>query len=126
MFNTKSLLITLFIASGVVTSALAEPKPLPKSDAAKILASMGYERVTVAFIIQGAVPMAATQNAAMVSAMGVFNGKLQKVEKQFFYDNDLGWFCTEDGTDKNTGQVTFIRLWTVSGYSVVTQGPPKQ
>jgi hypothetical protein len=99
-------------------TAFADPKPLSKADAVRILQSMGYQDAKIAFIIQGAVPIAATPNAAMVSAVGYFNGQPKKVEQQFFYDDDLGWFCTEDWQNR-----VGIRIWSVNGYSEVALAP---
>ncbi len=116
-----------FLSIGI--TAFGEPKPLSKSDAAKILESMGYKDVKVAFIIQGLMPvygpgglMAGSQDSATVTGVAILNSAATKVERRFFYDNDLGWFCTEDlSKEKGIG----IRIWSLAGYSEVNPPPKK-
>jgi len=115
--NTPALkLINQILALVLLTATCyADPKPLSKADATTILENMGYKQTKVAFVIQDAVPMAATPNGAMVTGLGRMNGKLEKIEKQFFYDNDIGWFYTEDRGER--GNVSGIRIWSANGYS---------
>jgi hypothetical protein len=108
----SSVLITAFVLTAILPALLAaEPKPLTKDQAAKLLASMGYEDIAVGAIVQGVAAMTSTPNGAMVLAIARRNGEIQKVELQVFYDADTGWFYHEYDTPP-----TRLRIWSLSGY----------
>jgi len=109
--------IAAFALTASTTSILAiEPKPLSRSQAAQLLASMGYEDVAVGAIVQGGFPpMSGSPNGATVLAIGRSNGRVEKLEKQFLYDVEIGWFYYEYNRNGLNG-VLKLRIWTSSGY----------
>jgi len=123
--NQNQILKTIAIAAFALTNFLlpgsaAEAKPLSKSQAAQLLVSMGYEDAEVGAIVQGFAPMTGSQNVATVLGIGRSKGQIKKLEVQFFYDADVGWFGYEyDGNEISGKPVTKLRMWTPSGYSEV-------
>lgn len=77
---------------------------------------MGYKDVTVGAVIPGFGGMGSSQSVAMVIGIAVRDGQVQKLEQVFTFDNEIGWFFHEFGTDRQTGRTTSIRLWTLAGY----------
>jgi hypothetical protein len=123
-YITKAFLcIILSIIAFSPELRAAEPPPLSKADALKIISSMGYQNVAIGGVIQGVgtLTLAAfsSSSVAMVVAYGEKDGQPQKIQETFFYDKDLGWFYYEIDTNGKR-----VRLWTVNGYSEVT--PPKK
>lgn len=114
----KMPLAASMLYSVIAASSWAAPHPITKPEAARILESMGYHEIKVAFIIQGVSRLGETPNAAIATAVGVFNGEPKRLEQQFFFDQDLGWFCTEPRANS-----TDIRIWSSSGYSEVALTP---
>ena len=117
------LCIVLSIIAYCPELRAAEPPPLPRADALKIINSLGYENVAIGGIIQGVgnIKMASlnSSSVALVVAYGEFKGQPEAIQKTFFYDRDLGWFFYEIDTNGKR-----VRLWTVNGYSEAT--PPKK
>ena len=126
MKNGKFLSTIVAFALTVTATVCADVAPPSKTLAKTILESMGFEQVAVAFIIQGTTTghqaPTSSPNVAVIEAMGYFEGKLRRLQKQFYYDSDLGWFFTEDKTNKS-GETIAIRIWSNSGYSEVAAPP---
>ena len=110
-------------------------KPLDKQTATTILELMGNKQVTVGAIVVGASP-----SVRSVLAVGVRNGKEVKIQDNFEYDADLGWFNFEFQVTNAKGQPinpdlppppamfggggsgvshVKLRIWSVSGYKEV-------
>ncbi len=107
----------MFLVSLAPMALGAQPKPLDKESAAKLLGYMGYTKVSVAAVVQGiggkGIAVFSSDAVAMVIAVGVRNDRETEINESFLYDNELGWFCYEFKMDH--GRVT-VRQWTTAGY----------
>ena len=123
---------TVHSAVAVVAFAIASlsnAADLSKSDAAKLLSSMGNKNVVVGAVVQGigdggfgaggigvggggdGFGANSSQSSALVIGYAERDGKPKSVRQTFLYDKDLGWFFSEvDIPGKR------VRVWTVQGY----------
>jgi len=98
--------------------AVADGPILSREDATKVLGFMAYKNIQIAFIVQNYVPPTGSPNGAQVVAIvQAPNGGYNRIEQQFFFDNTIGWFCTEEDQER-----TGVRLWTTNGYQEIS--PP--
>jgi hypothetical protein len=123
--NRKTITYLIWLAMCTVTISqgrlhAGDPKPFARSQAVQLLTSMGYKDVRVGAIVHGFAPMTGSQNVATVVAIGHRDGKLHKLERHFFYDDEIGWFSYEyDGSEMKGTPTTKLRMWTLSGYREV-------
>lgn len=117
----------------VQAPASADTYPLKREDAKKIIERLGYKNPQIAYIVHGAASALAFSgpNTATVSGMGVFKGEVMKFDKTMRFDEDLGWFYTEDRPKDGQNppslkNVAEIRIWTVEGYSEVGMKKPQE
>lgn len=106
--------MTAFVLTSLLFSAdakAAEPKPLTKSQAAQILQLMGYEDAEIGAIVQGMGMGFSSQNVATVFAIGRLRGNTEKIETQFFYDAEMGWFNHQFAESPAR-----LRIWSLGGY----------
>ncbi|RYD74929.1 MAG: hypothetical protein EOP84_19105 [Verrucomicrobiaceae bacterium] len=104
--------------------ANADPYPLKRGDAKKIIESLGYKNPQIAYIVHGL-------NTSTVSGMGVFKGEVLKFDRTMRFDEDLGWFYSEDRPKDGMNppslkNIAEIRIWTVEGYSEVGVKAPQE
>jgi hypothetical protein len=103
------LLISLFLAH----SAFADPPPLEKADAKKIMELMQWSQVTIIAIRQGvdangvAAPVYAT-----VVGLGNYQGEHHRILQTLFYDKDLDWHVLELNERS-------ARVWGKNGYQEI-------
>jgi hypothetical protein len=106
-----------------------EPTPLAKSDAIKILISLGYQGPQVGAIVQGlsaqAGPFSGGPNVATVIGIGRLDGKVVKIEATFLYDVEIGWFMYGfDDTAKGVSNIAKLELWSTKGHRTIALAGP--
>jgi hypothetical protein len=115
-----SVIVAVALNACSPSAQSTETKQLEKTDATKLLGTMGYTDVTVAAVIHGQHrrgdmqhPPMSGDSLATIIAMGKLKGSPQQIEQNVFYDKDIGWFFYELTNAE-------LRLWTVSGYKAIT------
>lgn len=123
MASTMAVVLSGLTTSSTVVAA-ADPRPLSRNQAKQLLTVMGCEDVEIGAIVHGLLPidfgMAGCQNAATVYAIGRQYGHTQKMEVEFLFDADIGWFKMHYGTIGVLGtgkkeRVTSLWMWTTTG-----------
>lgn len=98
-------------------SALAQ---LTRSEAARLLASMGDRNVVVGAVVNGVGREGAafgSPNAALIIAYAERNGAPVERKVTVLFDQELGWFYSEiDIVGRR------VRLWTLNGYKELKAG----
>jgi hypothetical protein len=125
------VVVPLVLLCSVAASARADDvKPLDKQTATSILGFMGYAHITIGAITGGVVPSSKT-----ILAVGMKEGTEVKIQEQFQYDPDLGWFYFEFEETGANGQAVNrdlppgfgggaaahvkLRIWSASGYKQI-------
>ncbi|MES2568976.1 MAG: hypothetical protein V4710_02850 [Verrucomicrobiota bacterium] len=104
------LLLTIACALFLTSAFAAEPAPLDKVDALRILEAMEWKEVTVIAIRQGVDSQGAPSPiCATVMGLGILNGKHQSICQTFHFDKELKWHFLELSQKS-------ARLWTRDGY----------
>ena len=110
MHHLRALFVLLLLAT---TSIAADPPPLRKPDAKRILELMEWRDVTIITVHQGVnakgvvAPIYAT-----VVALGTRDSRNQSINQTLYYDDEYGWFFYEMGEKS-------ARIWTKEGYREV-------
>jgi len=84
---------------------------------------MSYTNVEVAAIVQG---MPTGPNSATVIAIGQSDGVIKKIDMQFLYDADIGWFYYQYDGDDLSVPTTKLKMWTLSGYKEIQPKQPNE
>ena len=103
-------------------SSTAFSAELSRSDAQKILGSMGYKDIVVGAVINGVgiggFGGIGSKNIATVIGYAEISNKPKKLKEILFYDNDFGWFYSETDVETKT-----VRIWTTTGYKTMQPRP---
>ena len=111
-----NLLLAAFVIP--LTLRAADPPPLTKDDARRILEAMEWRDVNVIAVVQGLNEQkVAAPTLALVLALAKRDGAFSDVKLNVYYDRDLGWFSYES-TPKE------FRIWTRDGYREIKAGNP--
>jgi len=107
----RTVATLLLLALSVPTFAqAAEPPPLEKADAQKIMEAMEWTEVSVIAIRQGVDAKGAVAPIyATIVGLGTMNNEHHAFCEAVTYDKDLGWYFIELRGKS-------ARLWTRDGY----------
>jgi hypothetical protein len=110
MNTLRLFLVTLFFT---VSAFAADPPPVRKTDAKRVLEMMKFTEVTIITVQQGIDSKGKTAPIyANVVAFGTRDAKHHVINQTLYYDEDLGWFYFEV-------YEKLARLWTKDRYQEI-------
>ena len=114
----KKLAAVLLTLAALISPLLAaEPPPLTREDARRILEAMEFREVNVIAVVQGVndQKLITAPSVALVLAFGKRDTAFSDLKMNVLYDRELGWF-TYESTPK------LFRVWTRDGYREIKAG----
>ena len=109
-----NLLLAAFVIP--LTLRAADPPPLTKDDARRILEAMEWREVKVIAVVEGVNEQKiSAPTLAFVLALAKRDGKFCDLRLNLYHDRDLGWFSFESTPQQ-------LRVWTRDGYREIKAG----
>lgn len=110
MQSIRTLVAVFLLACSALA---ADPPPLRKPDAKRVLEFMEWREVTIITVHQGVnAKGTAAPIYAHVVALGTRDSRHQHISQTLYYDDEYGWFFYELGEKS-------VRMWTKDGYKEI-------
>ena len=109
--KAASIILSLLLL--VSPAFAADPPPLEKTDAQRIMEAMDWTEVTIIAVRQGVAAngMVAPIYGTIVG-LGTLHGEHHSINQTIYYDKDLDWYALELGERS-------ARLWNKTGFQPI-------
>ncbi len=107
------VLLLVIVATTARISGAADAPVLTRADAQKILESI-YQNVSV-----GAIVANKATGGVRAIAIGLRGNDTVKIERDFYFDSELGWFLYEYDDDGGRKKPAKLQIWSQNGYREV-------